>query len=580
MSQDIGGSNAKNFDLHRPHDGENGGDEPLQKRQIVAINHPQGQDMEGAIPATPGMRVVVPDSQTKPVESSDPNSALFRAIQGQPGQGGWRHNKQLGFKKTQELLNKDKDQDGDMMMTEERTTDGTVESGEDDRSSQEDKEEQWTVVAHQRERTLAVRVAHSDLRGDNVKERLQDLKDMLLGLRVNPTTTPTTMRVDGVPYFRVAVATQKEMDTLLEGVVDDSLHEGSDMSQEMEESDGLVGPQQSTPRPFFLRIDLTAERQHDLARSMELYGLPARINMDLINYAANQLGTVEKIELRGCSRGKKMIAIITFEDADDVIALQENMVRDVTVGTDIIRIRRLGEQALEWNLEKVYKLHGLPYGTTPYELRSVLESLMLKVDFVEIPRYYVNNGTQFRYIKEAFVYFRTDEDAVQAMTKNIKIGYNQLKWLDPRDKRCYTCNEHMHAGRCPKLLKRREDRAHQRSVMAFHRASGSKVDVGTSFAELLKGKGRRNPEQQQAKANQGTSVTEEQKETKGQRNTHKGNPTTNQAPPATEEHYPSLTGTTQQRETTRARNDHQTKTSGFDAIMAEMAERQRALEES
>ncbi|KAF9188920.1 hypothetical protein BGZ49_003891 [Haplosporangium sp. Z 27] len=589
MSTDSVGWKAKKLENQRPHDEENARDEPHQKKQHLEENHTEGLILSGVVPGTPGKTILVHDSQGQSGNSSDPNASLFRALKNNPGQRGWTHNKQLGFRKTQELRNKDRDQDGDLEMSEEPSAAKlTCQSDETDNSQEVEKEEQWTVVAHQRERALAVRVAHADLHGNTVKERLQDLKELLMDLKVNPTTTPTTMRIDGIPYFRVPVATQRDLDILLEGMIENNQEEkhseetDDGISQEMIDND--EAPEELPVRQFFELVDVNAERQHSFARSIELYGLPARVNMELLEYSANQLGAVEGIELRGCHRGLKMTATVTFEDADDVLTLLEEKARHVRVGPDLVRIRRLGEERLTWNLDIVHKLHGIPRDTNPSGLQSTLEMLGIKVDFVEIPRRYVNNGTQIRYLKEAFVYFETEQDAEVALSKNIKIGYSQLKWLNPTEKRCYTCNEPMHVGKCPTLMKRIDERTHQKRVMEFHKASQSRVNVGTSFADLLKGKGTHSVEKTQMKketaknSERGRSV--DRKENTRKNDKSKERKANTRATSSADDHFPSLSGSHKSETTKPTYNKSSEQVHEYDVIIAEMKDRQQKLEET
>ncbi|KAI8347154.1 hypothetical protein B0O80DRAFT_502941 [Mortierella sp. GBAus27b] len=149
-------------------------------------------------------------------------------------------------------------------------------------------------------------------KGTRTKEKLQDLMEILKGTRGNPPRQPSKMRIDGMDFFRVPVSNQNELRALLGGVVEtpSDTEDDDDESQinedERQEEQGFRHSERviSTTH-LFERIDQVAERKHDMARSIELYGLPARVNMELLRLAANQLGDVENIKLRACARGVK-----------------------------------------------------------------------------------------------------------------------------------------------------------------------------------------------------------------------------------------------------------------------------------
>ncbi|KAG0346172.1 hypothetical protein BGZ54_005296, partial [Gamsiella multidivaricata] len=209
------------------------------------------------------------------------------------------------------------------------------------------------------------------------------------------------------------------------------------------------------------------------------------------------------MDSRGASRGMKMNVKVWFRDISTIDKLKARKQKSVVVGRDLARIGRLGEEKVEWELRYVSKIHGLPFATTPLDLLTALNTL--KVDFVEIPRYFAR-GTQVRYRSEGFVYFRTEEDMAKAMGQAFKIGHRELYWMGTNEKRCYQCNATSHGlAACPVRAEILENRAHQKKVLEFHAASPSKLRDGTTFASLLKDMGKTNSmprEKQQQKQQQ------------------------------------------------------------------------------
>ncbi|KAG0202162.1 hypothetical protein BGX31_003661, partial [Mortierella sp. GBA43] len=183
---------------------------------------------------------------------------------------------------------------------------------------------------------LVVKVTLENLAEHTAKEKKQDLMDILQGTKVNTSRQPSKMWIKGKPFFCVRVSNQIELDALLGGTVDLVLSEDDDTS-EIEEDDNQPEMENGhsdrsvATKHVFERIDLAAERKHDMARSTELYGLPAKVNMELLRLAANQFGDVEDIKLRACTRRVKMIATIHYEDNKFVEDMQQHEVRHFEV---------------------------------------------------------------------------------------------------------------------------------------------------------------------------------------------------------------------------------------------------------
>ncbi|KAG0320071.1 hypothetical protein BGZ99_004687 [Dissophora globulifera] len=579
MSSTGDHGNSKNLDHHRPDGGQDEGDGREAKRPMLETG--QAGPSQG--------RVLVPETQFTDTqggstqEKPSSESSLFRMLRTQAGQGKWVHNKELGYHGTQERLRTLYQQDDDM-----KSVDGKADSEAEEGAVEESQQTApgFTVVEHMRARRIAVRIAFSDLNGDSHQEKLEDLMALLEGHRINPPRTPNKVRIDGKNYFRVQTTTQDELKYLLDGEVDDTLHkqdknEGDDEQLEEGTEEAVL-----KVRPLFVQIYDAEERKYDMTRSIELHGLPARVDLRLIRLAANQAGPVERITLSACARGIKMNATVMFEEPKAVELLQENNTRHLAIGQDLVRIKRQGETTVPWDLQYACKLHGLPWNTTPLDLFDTLQELEVNTDFVEVPRYYLKNGSQERYRKEAYVYFRTEEDMTKAMEMPIQMGYAKLQWLLPKEKRCYTCNEPLHEkNQCPVREKRRDEREHQKKVMQFHAATKSRVTSGTSFADLFreKGKEQRGQKQQGQATERQEGKTVHEKRVKEEKKVENGN--LNQRQPMQALfgdglHFPPLTST-QQFKTAPATSGTVQETQHaniFEDIVAKITERQGALE--
>ncbi|KAG0195471.1 hypothetical protein BGX31_006193, partial [Mortierella sp. GBA43] len=77
-----------------------------------------------------------------------------------------------------------------------------------------------------------------------------------------------------------------------------AMDEDMDMASDDKESGEVIDTEQydaeNTKEWAVVEHYRDAERKHDTERSIELYGLPARVNMELLRQAANQLGDVEE----------------------------------------------------------------------------------------------------------------------------------------------------------------------------------------------------------------------------------------------------------------------------------------------
>lgn len=470
---------------------------PPGKTEIDQISDPHRKTDQ----QTPGVGIEPQGDLNDHPNSATPiqpaGGSLFGLL---PRKQGWTHNKNLGYRATQGRLAQMYDQDGDMDMIGGGKNNTNNEKLEKEATAEMT---EWAVVGHHRDTALALKVAFDDLSGNTHKEKLGDLMDILMDNKIRLPAKPTKMRIDGRHFYRVALATQEEMEHLLEGVTDSTLDQqsddegeqqsegGDDASESLEEDEEEETPiHAGESRRLFERIDMVAEKKHDMARSIELYGLPARTDMALLRMAANQVGEVDKVSLKGCTRGIKMIATIWYMDTSSVETLKTHQVQHITVGNNLVRVRRAGEDMLRWELQHACKLHGLPRGTTPAAVMAALRTLEVNADFVEVPKFYVNNGNQVRHRQEAFVYFKTAEDMSEAMKTAIKMGDSLLVWLDTKEKRCYSCNLALHIGsKCPVLERQIENREHKKKVMDFHAKQRTALRTGASFADLVRGKG-------------------------------------------------------------------------------------------
>ncbi|KAF9342547.1 hypothetical protein BGX34_007984, partial [Mortierella sp. NVP85] len=115
----------------------------------------------------------------------------------------------------------------------------------------------------------------------------------------------------------------------------------------------------------------------------------------------------------------KEIAIVVFKNAADVQKLMESGRTSVFVGKQMARLRKIGNEMVDWHKEHVAKLSGLPLGTAEMDLTSLLGEG--KADFIDIP-YSFQGGRRYTRQREAFVYFKSEEEMETMVNTPVKIG--------------------------------------------------------------------------------------------------------------------------------------------------------------
>ncbi|KAG0283254.1 hypothetical protein BGZ98_006407, partial [Dissophora globulifera] len=200
--------------------------------------------------------------------------------------------------------------------------------------------------------------------------------------------------------------------------------------------------------------------------------------------AMSQYGNIENISTRPCSRGVKIAAEVVFRNLDGVKAFKEAVQDYVYIGKDLARVRKIGTESVAWEMKFVAKLSGLPVGTNDLDLADLLGEG--KANFVKVPRYFTRDGKQWRYQREAFVYFATEEDMKKAMETPVKIGDAAMFWGDKDEKRCRQCNKMGHIMReCRVYQEMQKTKEHMRAVKEYQRGGALRVTSQQSFAKIV-----------------------------------------------------------------------------------------------
>ncbi|KAF9346220.1 hypothetical protein BGX26_002294 [Mortierella sp. AD094] len=136
-----------------------------------------------------------------------------------------------------------------------------------------------------------------------------------------------------------------------------------------------------------------------------------------------------------CTKGCKIIAKVVFRNVDDVKKIIESERKHVFVGSQLARLSKI-------------------------DLASLLEDG--KADFVDVPYNFYNGKRKSSRQREAFIYFKSEEDRAATMAVPTKIGEQGVYWGDSSEKRCRQCHKLGHIMRKCEIYKMSETKAHDR----------------------------------------------------------------------------------------------------------------------
>ncbi|ORZ21056.1 hypothetical protein BCR41DRAFT_421067, partial [Lobosporangium transversale] len=222
---------------------------------------------------------------------------------------------------------------------------------------------EWQEVRRTKDRLKATGVFLEDLYGTTVAEKKKDLETVLLDAAIYCTDAK--------------VKDQPSLTALLEMT---ATHKDED------------GNEHEVPLFFEMNTDT---RERELERTVEVYGIAPRTPEFLIKSAMLQFGTIEKIATRPCSKGVKITAAVVYNNVEDVTKFKLANREHVFIGKELARIRKIGNERVEWTLTHVAKISGLPFGTTDKDLEPLLGEK--QANFVKVPRYFSKDGKKWQY---------------------------------------------------------------------------------------------------------------------------------------------------------------------------------------
>lgn len=214
-------------------------------------------------------------------------------------------------------------------------------------------ENEWHQVQRARDRRFVAVAPAAYLFGEIIRDKTDELAGVLLLHKVHYTEGPTKIKMaTGDAAFKIAVETEEELSDILEIIVN------------------LVGENEEPEMvQLFTRMD-NHQRESEIERTVEVYGLHPLTTEARIRSAMNKFGQLETkaISTRPCTKGYKITAKVIFKNAEDVQKIMESGRKRVFVGTQLARLRKVGNEMVEWDIQHIAKLSGLPWRTTELDL--------------------------------------------------------------------------------------------------------------------------------------------------------------------------------------------------------------------
>ena len=173
-------------------------------------------------------------------------------------------------------------------------------------------------------------------------------------------------------------------------------------------------------------------------RTLYIRDLPLDVNKSLLKVILEEkFGEIESLKTR--LAGPWYRAEATFTENKGI---QQNLsLWSIQYKKDLCRIvpAYFSRDDIEERNSRTAKLTGLPFGTTPIDLKEILEKFKAKTCF--IPR------TRSRYHRCRFAYisFENDDDLLEATTNTaIRFGEDELYWDSEDTKTCHKCGSSQH----------------------------------------------------------------------------------------------------------------------------------------
>jgi hypothetical protein len=180
-------------------------------------------------------------------------------------------------------------------------------------------------------------------------------------------------------------------------------------------------------------IDKKREEQNaSKNRTVQVINIPLETQRKQILSVLSKEGKIESMFWKVDKTNQYMVAYVTFESTDSITSFYEER-WSVFIGPHQVGIipLMLTDEARTKRKNMVFKLSGLPFGTTSFDLAHFLENHNVK--YCHIPR----NRKTNKPMNIAMVYFGDEENFEIAVNKALFFKGKELFWIDSKEKTCF-----------------------------------------------------------------------------------------------------------------------------------------------
>lgn len=173
-------------------------------------------------------------------------------------------------------------------------------------------------------------------------------------------------------------------------------------------------------------------------RTLVIRDLPLDTDRNMLKSILESYGSLDSLKLRLSGSWFRADAIFKEETT-----IENNFINtwSIQYKKDMCRVApaSYNRSQIEERNSRTAKLTNLPYGTTPIDLKQILQEVKAKTCFIPRTR---NRYARHRY---AYVSFENDDDLEKIFENSIvKFGENELLWDHESSKACHKCGSTKH----------------------------------------------------------------------------------------------------------------------------------------
>src|SRR5690606_28465130 len=161
--------------------------------------------------------------------------------------------------------------------------------------------------------------------------------------------------------------------------------------------------------------------------------LPALTTIDEVKGALLHYGELEMVKLWPSITGLTGNAKVIFKNNNIIQEFKKKNIKSIYIGQNMVKIKKIGKEEVQWdsNLEK--KLCHLPLGCTPMDLEFLRKEHGVNNIFIQYNLY------KRRRERVAYISFNNKENMEKTIKKNFIISSYKTVWADINKKTCFNC---------------------------------------------------------------------------------------------------------------------------------------------